>query len=261
MNWLVLSACALLGLVVGSFLTVVTYRVPTGGSVISPKSACPLCGSEIRMRDRIPAANWLLLRARCRDCGGPIPARYPVIEIGTGLFFVVVGMRFGLSWALPAFLYLAAISIALAVIDLDVKRLPNVLVLPSYAVSGALLLLPAVAEGMWSQYLSAWLGALVLFAVYFGLAWIYPAGMGFGDVKLAWLLGLYLGWLGWGVLVVGAFFGFLTGAVAGVGLMVFADAGRKTKIPFGPFMLAGAWIAILWGQSIVDWYVGIALPG
>ena len=164
-----------------------------------------------------------------------------------------------MHWDLPAFLYLAAVSVALAVIDLDVKRLPNVIVLPSYFIGGLLLLVPAVVQGFWLEYRTAWFGAVALFLLYFALAWIYPAGMGFGDVKLAGLLGLYLGWLGWGVLAVGTFFGFLTGAVVGVLLMIFGSAGRKTKIPFGPFMLVGAWIAILWGQGITDWYAGIAL--
>lgn len=222
--------------------------------------ACAGCGSNMPLTTRIPVASWLLPRARCADCGTTSTARYPLVEISTALLFVAVGLRFGLNWGLPAFLYLATVSVGLAVIDLDVRRLPNAIVLPSYVVGGLLLLAPGVAEGMWSEYRTAWIGSLALFLLYFTLAWIYPAGMGFGDVKLAGLLGLYLGWLGWGALVAGTFLGFLSGALVGALLMIFGSAGRKTKIPFGPFMLVGAWIAILWGQSIVDWYVGAALP-
>lgn len=258
-EWLFLGGCALLGLVVGSFLNVVIARVPLGQSVIATRRTCPRCGSELRPRCRVPIAGWFVSRTGCCECSETLPARYPLVEAGTAILFVVVGLRFGFSWELPAFLYLAAVSIALAVIDLDVKRLPNVIVLPSYVVGGLLLLAPAVAGGLWSEYLGTWFGALVLFVLYFALALIYPAGMGFGDVKLAGVLGLYLGWLGWGSVVVGAFFGFLSGAVVGVGLMIFGSAGRKTKIPFGPFMLVGAWIAVLWGQAIADWYTGIAL--
>ena len=258
MTWVIVG-CGLIGLVIGSFLNVVIWRVPRGESIVSPPSACPKCGQEIRPYDNIPVVSWLVLRGRCRDCGNPISARYPLVEIGTALLFAGMGWRFGLSWELPAFLYFAAIAVALSLIDIDTKRLPNVITLPSYAVGGALLLLPAVIDGSWDGYLRAWVGALALFAFYFLLAFIYPAGMGFGDVKLAGLIGLYLGWLGWGSLLVGAFLGFLLGAVVGIALMVRGRAGRKTKIPFGPFMLMGAYIAVICGQTLADAYANAVL--
>ena len=244
----------LLGLSVGSFLNVVIWRVPRQESIVHPPSACPECGHEIRWFDNIPVLSWLVLRGRCRDCGEPISPRYPLVEILTAVLFLLVAMVFGLSWELPAFLYLAAISVALALIDLDVKRLPNVIVLPSYPVSLLLLLVPAIVEDGWGDYLNAILGGVALFAFYFLLAFIYPAGMGFGDVKLAGVLGIYLGWLGWSVLIAGGFLGFLIGGCVGVILMLANRAGRKTAIPFGPFMLAGAFLAIVFGQAIADWY-------
>ena len=250
----IIVGAGLLGLIIGSFLNVVIWRVPRGESIVSPPSACPQCGHEIRVNDNIPVVSWLVLRGKCRDCGHPISARYPLVELGTGLLFAAMAWRFGLSWELPAYLYFAAIAVALALIDLDTRRLPNVITLPSYAVAGALLLLPAVLDGSWDAYLRAWLGGLALFAFYFLLAFIYPAGMGFGDVKLAGVIGLYLGWLGWGSVLVGAFLGFLLGAVVGVALIVFGSAGRKSAIPFGPFMLAGAFIAVMWGQNLSDLY-------
>ena len=256
---LLIAGCLILGLVIGSFLNVVIWRVPRGESVVSPPSACPNCQHEIRAYDNIPVVSWLILRGKCRDCGFPISARYPLVELGTGVLFAVMAWRFGLSWELPAYLYFAAIAVALALIDMDVRRLPNVIVLPSYAVAGLLLLLPAVIDGRWSDYLTAWLGALALFAFYFLLAFLYPAGMGFGDVKLAGVLGLYLGWLGWGPLIVGGFLGFLLGAVVGIALMAMGRGGRKTKIPFGPYMLAGAVIAVIWGQTLADLYTGTLL--
>ena len=256
---LLIVGCLVLGLVIGSFLNVVIWRVPRGESIVSPPSACPNCHHEIRAYDNIPVVSWLVLRGRCRDCGHPITARYPLVELGTGVLFAVMAWRFGLSWELPAYLYLAAIAVALALIDIDVKRLPNVITLPSYAVAGVLLLLPAAIDGRWSDYLTAWLGAVALFAFYFLLAFIYPAGMGFGDVKLAGVLGLYLGWLGWGPLIVGGFLGFLLGAVVGIALMALGKGGRKTKIPFGPYMLAGALIAVIWGQNLADLYTGALL--
>jgi leader peptidase (prepilin peptidase)/N-methyltransferase len=173
------------------------------------------------------------------------------------VLFALVVVHFGLARDLPAYLYLAALGVAHALIDIDAHRLPNAIVLPSYPVVAALLLLPAVVNGRWDDYLRAALGGLILFAFYFLLAFIYPAGMGFGDVKLAGVLGAYLGWLGWGALGVGAFLGFLLGGVLGAALMAVGRAGRKSKIPFGPFMLLGALIAVFVGDALVDLYTGL----
>ncbi len=248
---------AVLGLVIGSFLNVVVWRVPRGESVVRPGSHCPRCGRQIRGRDNVPVLSWLLLRGRCRDCGEPISARYPAVELVTGALFAVMAWRFGLAWDLPAYLYLTAIAVALALIDVDVRRLPDAIVLPSYVVAAALLLLPAAVENRWDDLLRAVLAGAILFAVYFALAFVNPRGMGFGDVKLAGVLGGYLGWLGWGALGVGAFLGFLLGGLYGGALMVLRKAGRKSAIPFGPFMLAGALLAVLVGQRIADGYLQI----
>jgi leader peptidase (prepilin peptidase)/N-methyltransferase len=245
------------GLVIGSFLNVIIWRVPRGESVVSPPSHCPGCDVPIAPRDNVPVVSWLVLRGRCRHCHNRISVRYPLVELATGVLFALMVVRFGLSWDLPAYLYLAAIAVALALIDIDVHRLPNAIVLPSYPVVAALLLLPAVADGRWDDYLRAALCGLILFAFYFLLAFIYPAGMGFGDVKLAGVLGAYLGWLGWGALGVGAFLGFLLGGVLGALLMAVGRAGRKSKIPFGPFMLAGTQIAIVAADPLVDLYTGL----
>ena len=252
-------ACALGGLLIGSFLNVVIWRVPRGESVVSPPSACPSCGRAIRPRDNIPVLSWLILRGRCRDCSARISARYPVVEACTGLVFAALAARIGFEPELPAFLYLAAIGVALTMIDLDVKRLPNTIVLPSYGVALFLLAGAALLERDLTDYVRAALAMVALFGFYFVLALIYPAGMGFGDVKLAGVLGIYLGWLGWAEVVTGGFLGFLFGGVVGMALMSTRRAGRKSQIPFGPFMLAGALIAILWGGSLADLYLDHAL--
>ncbi len=244
----------LFGLLIGSFLNVVIHRVPRGESVVSPGSRCPGCGSEIAAYDNIPVVSWLVLRGRCRHCGEPISWRYPAVELLTGAVFGLLAWQLGLSWELPAFLYLGAVGVALAFIDLDTKRLPNALVLPSYLVAAVLLALPALLDDRWDDYLRMVLGGLALFAFYFVLAFIYPSGMGFGDVKLAGVLGMYLGWLGWGAVIVGGFLGFLLGGIVGGGLMLARRAGRKSAIPFGPFMVAGALIAVFVGPAIADWY-------
>ncbi len=244
-----------LGLLVGSFLNVVVWRVPRGESVVSPPSHCPGCDQPVRPRDNVPVLSWLLLHGRCRDCGEPISARYPLVELLTAVVWVVLAARIGADWVLPAFLYLGAVGVALALIDIDVKRLPNAIVLPSYVAGGALLAVAALVQDEPGRLVRVVVGGAALYAFYFLLMLIQPRGMGFGDVKLAGVLGGYLGYLGWGELVVGGFTAFLLGGVAGLALMAVRRAGRKSHIPFGPWMLLGALVAILWGGALADFYL------
>jgi leader peptidase (prepilin peptidase) / N-methyltransferase len=251
---LLVVAVGVLGLLIGSFLNVVIHRVPLGESVVHPRSRCPGCGTELAARDNVPVVSWLLLRGRCRTCGEPISARYPLVELITGLLFAAVAWWCGATWQLPAYLYLAAIGVALSAIDLDVRRLPDAIVLPSYVVAVALLLIPTVVEGRWTDLLHAVLTGLGLFAFYFLLAFIYPAGMGFGDVKLAGVLGLYLGWISWPLAIIATFAAFLLGSVVGIVVIIRNRSGRKTKVPFGPFMVIGTFVALFFGQPVIDWY-------
>ncbi|HWR85947.1 MAG TPA: prepilin peptidase, partial [Rhodoglobus sp.] len=240
------------------------YRVPRGLSVVSPPSSCPGCSSRIAPWDNVPVLSWLLLRGRCRTCRMRIPVRYPLVEAGTAAAFAVVALRFVpgvLDWtvagtlALAAFLYLAAITVALALIDLDVRRLPNAIVLPAYAVGAALLVPAALLMAEPGRLLSAGIGAVALAAFYLLLAVARPGGMGMGDVKLAGVLGLFLGFQGWGALVVGAFGAFVLGGVFSLGLVLARRAGRASRIPFGPWMLAGAWVGIAAGEAIAAGYL------
>lgn len=255
---ILLGIVALLGLAVGSFLNVVIHRVPRDESLIRPGSHCPQCGAAVRNRHNVPVLGWLLLRGRCADCRTPISVRYPLVEAGTAALFAAVAAKFGLSWALPAYLYLAAVAIALALIDLDVMRLPDVIVLPSYVVAAALLVPAAlIGDGM-APVVRGIAAAALLWVLYRGLARF--GGMGGGDVKLAPLLGFYLGWLGWGAVAVGAFSAFLLGGVVGVLLMATRLATRKSRIPFGPYMLAGAFLAVFAAAPIADWYTTLLTP-
>jgi leader peptidase (prepilin peptidase)/N-methyltransferase len=201
----------------------------------------------------VPVLSWAVLRGSCAHCRRAISPRYPLVEICTSLLFVAVTARFGLQPVLAAYLYLAAIAVALTVIDLDVRRLPNVIVLPSYLV-GALLIVPAAARAGWSSAARGLVAMVALSAFYLALSFLYPGGMGLGDVKLAGLLGLYLGWLGWNWVWVGTFTGFLLGGLVGAVLLVTRRANRKTAIPFGPFMLAGAMLALFIAGPIATWY-------
>jgi leader peptidase (prepilin peptidase)/N-methyltransferase len=254
-----IAALAVLGLLIGSFLNVVIWRVPRGESIVSPPSACPTCGAGIRPRDNIPVVGWLVLRGRCRDCKAPISARYPLVEAGTGALFAVMAVKFGLHAELPAYLYLAAVGLALALIDIDVKRLPDVLTLPSYVVGAVLLGVASIDEP--HSLLRAVLGAGAMFGVYFGLCFAYPAGMGFGDVKLSGVLGMYTAWLGWDVWGAGLLLGFFLGGFFGIGVVLVKKGGRKTAVPFGPFMLLGALLAILFGHGLVDGYLDLTTGG
>jgi leader peptidase (prepilin peptidase)/N-methyltransferase len=254
---LLAGVCAVVGLAVGSFLNVVVWRVPRGESVVHPPSACPGCASAVRPRDNVPVVSWLLLRGRCRDCSTSISARYPLVELLTGVLFAVMAARFGLDPALPAFLYLVAVGVALAFIDLDHKRLPDALTLPSYVVVAGLLGAASLLGSDSGSWTRALLGGAAMFAVYFALCFAYPAGMGFGDVKLAGVLGLCTGWLGWGSWSVGLFLGFFLGGVFGIALIARRRGGRKTVVPFGPFMLLGALAAVLVGERLASGYLSL----
>lgn len=268
---LLVALVGVTGLAIGSFLNVVVYRVPAGMSVVHPRSACPNCGHEITARDNVPIVSWVLLRGKCRECAEPISKRYPLVELAGAAAFTIVGV-----WAAPAiaaapstlvaiaavlrllaFLYLAAITVALAIIDIETHRLPNVIVLPGYAVGVALLGTAALLQGDLVGLGRMAAGAGILFVFYFVLAMISPRGMGMGDVKLAGVLGLFLGSLGWGQLAVGAGAAFVLGGLFSIILLITRRAGRKSGIPFGPWMLLGAWVGIFAGSAIAGGYLSI----
>lgn len=186
-----------------------------------------------------------------RTTGLTIVDRRAVYVVVTAIGAGLTGWGVGARWTLVAWLWVALLGAILSFIDIQHHRLPDALTLPSYVVVGAALLLPALAYGQWDAYLRAWLGALAMFVGYFLLALIYPAGMGLGDVKLAGVLGLVLGYIGWPFVFVGFFAAFFVGAFVGVGLMVFGRAGRKTAIPFGPFMFVGALTALLFTAPLM----------
>ena len=184
------------------------------------------------------------------DRGG-VAVRLPVVEVGTALLFVLAGLRFGLSWALPAFLFFAAAGVLLAVVDLQHHLLPNRVVVPSIAIGAVLLLVAAVAERDSGALSRALLSAGLLFAVFLVLALISPRGLGMGDVKLAALVGLHLGWIGWSAVAVGAAAGFVLQALVAVVLLAGRWIGLRGELPFGPAMLLGAAVAIGWSDALL----------
>ena len=249
---MIVALAALAGLLLGSFANVVIWRVPRGESVVSPPSACPRCGARIRWWQNVPVVSFLVLRGRCASCRAPISWRYPLIELGTAALFALTAWWRGAEFDLPAFLALAFVALVLTAIDIEHRRLPNAIVLPAVLAFVALLAL----TGEWGALLRAVIAGAALFAFYLAIALIAPRGMGMGDVKLAALVGLALGWIGWDALVVGAFAAFVFGSIGG--LVVMARGGsRKSAIPFGPWMLLGMAVGLVAGPAVSAWYLGM----
>jgi leader peptidase (prepilin peptidase)/N-methyltransferase len=249
---LVVVACVVLGLVIGSFLTVVVDRVPRGGSIVAPPSACGSCGLQLGVRDLVPVVSWLALRGRCRRCKAPIGIEPIVVELTTAGLFVLFGLRFGAAAVLPAFCIFAAALVALTWIDLREQRLPREITYVAFALGAVALAIAALVDDeprrIWTMLFGAGLALAIMGAIYLGSR----GGLGDGDVRLAPLLGLYLGWLNPGIVPVGLFYGFVLGAVVGVAMMAAGKAGRRTALPFGPFLAAGSVVAVFAGQWFVD---------
>jgi leader peptidase (prepilin peptidase)/N-methyltransferase len=244
-----------LGLAFGSFLTVVIHRVPAGGSLVRPRSRCPSCGTPLRAVDNIPVVSWIALRGHCHACGARISAIYPLTELATGALFVAVALRYEDPWIAVLLAPFVGVLVALAVIDWRTKRLPNRIVYPSLMVFPVYLVAARLAGGGVDL-----VDALIGFLAYGGglliVAVISPKGMGMGDVKLAALIGVVLGSLGLEYVAVAAGVGILLGGLAAIGAII-AGAGRKAAMPFGPFLAAGAIVAVFLAPQISDLYLSL----
>jgi leader peptidase (prepilin peptidase) / N-methyltransferase len=233
-------------LAIGSFLNVVAARLPLQRSIVSPPSACMACGAEIAWYDNIPVVSWLLLRGRCRNCSAGISWRYPAVELATALLVAGCFWKFGLSWDAAIASFFCVVLVVLSAIDIDRRIVPNKIVLPAAAV----VLVAQTVVHPSVEWLAAGLGAsLFLFLA----ALAYPRGMGMGDVKLALLLGFAVG-----KTVPFALFGGMILALV-PSAVLFArhgSAARKMGIPFAPFLALGGILALFWGHSVLDWYLG-----
>jgi leader peptidase (prepilin peptidase)/N-methyltransferase len=243
------------GLVFGSFLTVAIHRVPRGESIVRPRSRCPSCGTPIRSLDNVPLVSWILLGGRCRACGVPIPAVYPLTELASGALFVAVALAFEDPWAAALLAPFLALLVAISVIDLRTKKIPNRLVYPACLIAAGWIVV-ADLSGSDLDAIRAGLGFLAFGIGLLAIALISPRGMGMGDVKLAALIGLVLGSLGLRYVAVAAAAGVAIGGVASV-IALLAGAGRKTRIPFGPFLAAGAAVATFAGGAVAEAYLDI----
>lgn len=247
---------AIIGAVAGSFLSVVVHRVPLGESIVAPGSRCTSCGQGIRAVDNIPVLAYLVRRGRCRSCGVVIPVRYLLLELLTAGLFLLVTSRAPTLWVAPALCVAVATLVAASVIDLGHLRIPPAVLYVGAAVGLPLLVVASAGTGQWVAMLRAVVSAAVAFSAFFAVFLAVPKGMGFGDVRLAGFCGLFLGWLGYRVAAVGIVLAFVLGGVVAIGLVLTGRAGRKTKLPFGPFLALGSIAAMLYGPHLAAIWLG-----
>jgi len=254
MSFSLLIVCAVVaGLLIGSFLTVVVDRVPQGESVVAPPSRCGSCGLRLGPLDLVPVLSWAALRGRCRQCGTKIGIEPIVLELTTAGLFVLMAVHFeDMRAAIPAYCILCATLIAQTWIDLRTQRLPREITYTGMVLGGIALTVAAIVldepERIWMAALGAAIALVTMWLIYK----LSRGGMGDGDVRLAPLLGMFLGWINPGIVLPGLFFGFIAGAVVGVVMMAVNRAGRRTAVPFGPFLALGTIVAIFVGQHFVD---------
>jgi leader peptidase (prepilin peptidase)/N-methyltransferase len=243
--------CALFGLVVGSFLNVVIYRVPRKESIVTPRSHCPSCGTLIKEYDNIPVVSWLILKGKCRHCDGAISPRYLFVELTCAALFAGLAARLGYNWELPAFLVLFAGLLALACIDLEYLILPKSAVYVVLALVTLLLVMASIGSGDWHPLEEAAIAAVAWWALFFAINLASPRLLGFGDVRLALLLGLGLGWFGWRFVIIGFFAANLIGAVIGLTLIAIKRMAHDQPIPYAVFLATGTAVAVFAGPEIV----------
>ena len=240
-----------MGLAIGSFLNVVISRVPRGMSIAAPRSRCLDCDAVIAWYDNVPVLSWLILRGRCRVCHRRISQRYVVVEMLTAVLFVATATKFGYSWPLPGFLVFVAGLIALAFTDLEYRLLPVRVLYPVLFGLVALLTTASIVTHDWHRMVVAAASGVAWFAVFFSVHAIKPRLLGFGDVRLASVLGFGLGWLGVGYVLIGFYVANVLGAVVGVSLLVARRAARETPMPYGVFLAAGAFVSVLAGSPLI----------
>jgi leader peptidase (prepilin peptidase)/N-methyltransferase len=246
---------ALIGLVIGSFLNVCIWRVPRGQSVVVPSSRCPSCGTPLGALDNVPVLSYLFLGGRCRYCKGRISLRYPLVEALNAALYVMVLERFGLGWHLPFYLAFVSSLIVIAFIDLDFQIIPDWITLtgiPIGLLAGSLILPDPFMRMDPLGYKASVIGALGGFGLFYAVAVLSRGGMGGGDIKMMAMIGALMGWK---AVLLTTFLGSLAGSVVGVFMILFKGKGRKTKIPFGPFLALGALLTLLWGQEVLRLYL------
>lgn len=246
------AALFIIGAILGSFLNVVIYRVPRRESIVRPGSACPACGTPLLARDNIPILSFLILRGRCRGCSARISPRYPIVETVAGVLPVLMFARFGAGAEFYVYWCLSYVLLVLSFIDLDLRILPDRVTLPGIVIGLIVAPLLHLTPGFWSSLIGAVVGGGALYLVgMLGELMLKKESMGGGDVKLAAMLGAFMGWQ---MIVLALFVAFFTGAVVGIAVIASKRTDWSRSVPFGPFIALGAVTAILWGGPLIRWY-------
>lgn len=243
----------ILGLIVGSFSNVCIYRMPRNESVIYPASHCPNCHSNISPKDNIPLLSFILLKGRCRNCKSKISIQYPIVEFLTGLTYLIIYLAYGLSVQTLIYIILSSALIIIAFIDLNEQIVPDVISLPGIAIGFIISFFVSYISYM-NSALGVLAGGGIILIIGLGGSVIFKKeAMGGGDVKLAAMIGAFLGWR---YIIISLFLGFFLGALAGIFLILSKIKSREDVIPFGPFIVLGSFITLLWGEKIISWYIG-----
>jgi leader peptidase (prepilin peptidase) / N-methyltransferase len=250
----------ILGSLIGSFLNVCIYRIPRNLSIITPASRCPACDIPIRPYDNIPFLSYIALGGKCRVCGAKISFRYPLVEFLNAALYVLVLWRFGFGWHIPVYLIFCSVLVVIIFIDLDFQIIPDTITLPGMVIgliAGSFLVPDPFMRYDLLGFQASIAGFLAGGGLFYAVAILSRGGMGGGDIKMMAMVGSFMGWKS---VLMTTFFGSLTGAVVGILLMIFKGQGRKTKIPFGPFLALGALITLFYGQEILTWYLSGRFP-
>ena len=241
----------IIGLIIGSFLNVIIYRLPLNDSIVLPSSHCPNCKTRLKFFDLIPVISYIFTKGKCRYCGEKISLIYPIVEILTALLFLLTFLKYGLNTEFVIMLILISSLIVVSFIDLKYQIIPNIITF-SFIPMG--LILAIIFSHI--TFINSLLGLIIPAGILLLIAFIYKKGMGIGDVKLIGMIGVFIGWK---YALISIFIGALIGSAYGIYMMLTDKMTRKTKIPFGPFISSGAVIMILWGDVLINWYVGFFL--
>ncbi len=243
------------GLLIGSFLNVCIYRIPRNISIVFPSSRCISCNNDIRAWDNIPLISYFLLGGRCRNCKAKISLRYPLVEALNAFLYAAVVWRYGIGWNSVVYAVLCSSLIVITFIDLDFQIIPDRITLagiPLGLVAGSLLLNDPFMRAELLGYKGSLIGVFAGGGLFYLVAVLSRGGMGGGDIKMMAMVGALMGWKS---VLLTTFLGSLAGSLIGIFLMIFKGRGRKTKIPFGPFLALGTLITLFFGQEILLWYL------
>ena len=243
----------ILGLIVGSFCNVCIYRIPRNESIIYPASHCPKCNTTILAKDNIPLLSYILLKGRCRNCGSKISIQYPVVELLTGLVYVIIYQIYGVSVQSLIYIILSSALIIIAFIDLNEQIIPDVISLPGIIIGLTLSFFVPYLSFI-NSVLGVVVGGVIILVIgLVGSVIFKKEAIGGGDIKLAAMIGAFLGWR---YIIISLFLGFFLGALTGIFLVLSRVKSREDVIPFGPFIVLCSIITLLWGEKILSWYVG-----